>query len=163
MSNYIKKNNEWVQALAYYQKVNGAWVLISESDFENYINTTSYRYGGEPVVPLIHTLVIGGTANVSGISCSYSAIYDNQLDYRNNLILRRAFYSPPKGKKLRLNEYIIWYNEENIRRFRKTKNIFVDGTFHHPPGFAQLLIIMYKDIIKEIKIPAFYIHSKKEF
>ena len=49
-------------------------------------------------------------------------------------------------------------------RLRSSKNIFIDGTFHHPPGFYQLLIIMYKDIITELKMPALYIllNSKKE-
>ena len=49
-------------------------------------------------------------------------------------------------------------------RLKVSKNIFIDGTFHHPPGYYQLLIIMYKDIITSLKIPAFYIllNSKKE-
>ena len=46
---------------------------------------------------------------------------------------------------------------------RKSKNFFVDGTFHHPE-FKQMLIIMYKDIITDLKIPGLYIimNSKKE-
>ena len=61
-------------------------------------------------------------------------------------------------------EYIIWGNNENILRMRQSKNYFIDGTFHHPPDFTQLLIIMYKDIISGIKIPGLYIllNSKKE-
>ena len=53
---------------------------------------------------------------------------------------------------------------ENINRMRKSKNFFIDGTFHHPPGFTQMLIIMYKDILTNLKISGFYclLNSKKE-
>ena len=53
---------------------------------------------------------------------------------------------------------------ENINRMRKSKNYFIDGTFHHPPGFTQMLIIMYKDILTNLKISGFYclLNSKKE-
>ena len=61
-------------------------------------------------------------------------------------------------------EYIIWGNSENIIWLKASKHIFLDGTFYHPPGFYQMLIIMYKDIITDLKIPALYIllNSKKE-
>ena len=47
---------------------------------------------------------------------------------------------------------------------RKRKNYFIDSTFHHPPEFTQMLIIMYKDILTNIKVPGFYclLNSKKE-
>ena len=49
-------------------------------------------------------------------------------------------------------------------RLKASKHIFIDGTFHHPPGFYQMLIIMYKDIITDLKIPALYIllNSKRQ-
>ena len=49
-------------------------------------------------------------------------------------------------------------------RLKASKHIFIDDTFHHPPCFYQMLIIMYKDIITDLKIPALYIllNSKKE-
>ena len=50
-------------------------------------------------------------------------------------------------------EYIIWANNENIARMRICKNLFIDGTFHHPPYFKQILIIMYKDLVTSLKIP----------
>ena len=94
------------------------------------------------------------------------SIFDNKYDYMGQLILReyRYIYSPFKKKKNKFNEFIIWCNDENLNRIRKSKNIFIDGTFHHPPGFYQLIIIMYKDIITGYKIPAFYIllTSKEE-
>ena len=49
-------------------------------------------------------------------------------------------------------------------RIKVSKNIFIDPTFHHPPEFYQLMIIMYKDIITGLKIPGIYVlmNSKKE-
>ena len=35
-------------------------------------------------------------------------------------------------------EYIIWANEENLRRIRISNHYFIDSTFHHPPDFKQL-------------------------
>ncbi len=49
-------------------------------------------------------------------------------------------------------------------RLKVSKNIFIDGTFYHPSGYYKLLIIMYKNIITNLKIYTFYIlfNSKKE-
>ena len=51
-----------------------------------------------------------------------------------------------------------------MNRITKSNNLFIDGTFHHPVEFTQLLIIMYKDIITDLKIPGIYIllNSKNE-
>ena len=46
-------------------------------------------------------------------------------------------------------------NNENLKRIRKSHHTFIDATFHHPLDYNQLLIIMYKDIITNLKIPAF--------
>ena len=66
-------------------------------------------------------------------------------------------------KKPILLEYIIWGNDENISRLRLSKNYFIDGTFHHPPEFKQLLIIMYRDIISSQNIPGIYIVINGKF
>ena len=89
-----------------------------------------------------------------------SITFNNKFDYKNNLILRE--YRTKLGFKentttLLINEFIIWTIEENIKRIRKAKYFYIDGTFHHPPEFKQLLIIMYKDIITNLKIPGIYI------
>lgn len=94
-------------------------------------------------------------------------IFKNKYDNDNRLILRDYRIIPIKeNEKISTSEYeyIIWGNNENISRMRQSKNFFIDGTFHHPPEFKQLLLIMYKDIITGIKIPGLYIllNSKKE-
>ena len=89
-----------------------------------------------------------------------STVWDNKYDYQKRLILRdyRTIYeeSTPNNK-LKCLEYIIWANDENIKRIRKAKHYYLDGTFHHPKEFKQLLILMYKDIITDLKIPGIYI------
>ena len=77
-------------------------------------------------------------------------------DYENRFILRDYRFIPLENdNKMKLNslEYIILGNAENIMRLKVTKNLFIDGIFHHPSGYYQLLIIMYKDIIANLKIP----------
>ena len=43
---------------------------------------------------------------------------------------------------------IIWGNDINL---------FIDGEFHHSPDYKQILIIIYKDLLTNLKIPCFYI------
>ena len=44
-----------------------------------------------------------------------------------------------------------------IPRARIANHLFIDGTFHHPINYAQLLIILFKDSIISKFIPCFYI------
>ena len=66
-----------------------------------------------------------------------SLLYDTK-DNENRLLLRE-FRSIPidNGNKERLvtHEYITWGNSENLMRLKRSKNIFLDATFHHHPGF----------------------------
>ena len=55
------------------------------------------------------------------------------------------------------NEYFIWASDQIIARARFANHLFIDGTFHHPINFAQLLIIIFKDVISSEYIPGFYI------
>ena len=95
------------------------------------------------------------------------SIFDNKYDYENRLILREYRVIPVEENNKKANasfEYVIYGNNENIARMRKSNHFFIDGTFHHPSDFSQLLIIMYKDCITSLKIPGLYIllNSKKE-
>ena len=95
-----------------------------------------------------------------------SALYEIK-DKENRLLLREYRLIPLEDssrEKQKTHEYIIWANAEILMRIKVSKNIFIDSTFHHPPGFYQLMIIMYKDIITGLKIPGIYVlmNSKKE-
>ena len=44
-----------------------------------------------------------------------------------------------------------------IARGRLTKHLYIDGTFHHPVGYTQLLIIIFKDIVTSEYLSVCYI------
>ena len=50
-------------------------------------------------------------------------------EYRTKLGLKE------NSTTLLVNEFIIWANEENIKRIRKANYFYIDGTFHHPSEF----------------------------
>ena len=55
------------------------------------------------------------------------------------------------------SEYFIWSTNQIIARAYITNHLFIDGTFHHPINYAQLLIIIFKDTITSEYTPGFYI------
>ena len=71
-------------------------------------------------------------------------------DYQNTVI-----YSSNKKNPIKA-EYYIWSSDQMIARCRKSKHLFIDGTFHHPKEFSQLLIIIFKDIITSNYYPSFF-------
>ena len=88
-----------------------------------------------------------------------TTILFNRYDYENSLILRdyiTIYIETDKRKKPINIECTIWGNDENIGRMRKSKHYFIDVKFRHPPEFSQLLIVIYRDIISELKIPGLY-------
>ena len=46
-----------------------------------------------------------------------------------------------------MKEYIIWCNNEYILRKRKSNILYSNGTFLHPKGYNQLLLIMNNDLV----------------
>ena len=44
-----------------------------------------------------------------------------------------------------------------IARAQLLHHLFIEGTFHHPIGYEQLLIIIFKDIVTAEYFPSFYI------
>ena len=89
----------------------------------------------------------------------YNAL-DNMYINNNELILwdhrNIVIYLQNKKKEL-TSEYFIWSHDQIISRARISNNFFIDGTFHTVPGFSQLLIILFKDLIINEYIPCFYI------
>ena len=89
----------------------------------------------------------------------YNAI-ENRYNKNKELILweynNSAIFTSNKKNPFP-SEYFIWSSDLMIARARFTKHLFIDGTFHHPVGFAQLLIIIFKDIITSHYLPCFYI------
>ena len=59
---------------------------------------------------------------------------------KNHLFLVNTLYGPPV-----------------IARTSISKHLFIDGTFHHPINYAQLLIIIFQDTESSEYIPGFYV------
>ena len=103
--------------------------------------------------------IIGRWKNNSLRFTKFNAI-EHRYNKNNELILwdhtNTTIYTSNKKKPLPC-EYFIWTSDQIISRARITNHLFVDGTFHHPKDFNQLLIILFKDIISSDYLPAFYI------
>ena len=72
-------------------------------------------------------------------------------EYNNNAILASI------KKNLFPIEYFIWTSNQMIERARLSKHLFIDATFHHPIGFAQLLITIIKEVVSSEYMPCFFI------
>ena len=126
--------------------------------FKDIYNDPSNKYDFEINNSMLNN-IISKWKNTS-LKFNKGSVLINQYDYKKRLIFRefRSIYvHVPNKKKPVLLEYIIWCNDENIERIRISKNFFIDCTFHTPPEFTQLMILMYKDILTSLNIPAIYI------
>ena len=76
-------------------------------------------------------------------------VLDNVFDYQNRQILREfrnLYIEVPNKKSPVLLDYIIWANNKNISRILISEVHFLDGTFHHPKRYKQLLVLMFNDL-----------------
>ena len=139
---------------------------LFKSEFKKLYNNKTYSFDFSINDTMLSNLI----TNWKNKSLRFSkagALLDIK-DYENRLILRDFRNIPietSNNTKHKSSKYIIWCNGENIKRLRVSKNLFVDSTFHHPPEYHQLLVIMYKDIVTSLKIPGIYIlmNSKEEY
>ena len=156
-NNFIKLCNDVMNSSTIYDR------KLFKDEMKKIYNNHSFHF------PLNNNLLTNIITKWKNNSVNYTKFtcIKNQFDYNNNLILRefRTVNLESDNNKSSLQlDYIIWCNNENLKRIRKSHHIYIDATFHHPPDYKQLLIIMYKDIITNLKIPAFYIlmNGKKE-
>ena len=77
-------------------------------------------------------------------------------EYNNNLIFTSNKKSPIPS------EYFIWSSDQVIAKVRIAKYLFIEGTFHHPVGFSQILIIIFKDMVTSKYLPCFYLITSKK-
>ena len=94
----------------------------------------------------------------------YLFLQETQTFDGNNLLQKYVYKIVTYNNQRLKLEYFIWGNDFFVNRCRLSSNIFIDGTFHIPPKFTQLLIIMYYDKQIQRKIPVFFIlmNSKTE-
>ena len=123
---------------------------------QNIFNENKYNFQLKP-----NTIknIIGRWKQNSLRFTKYNAI-ENKFNKDNELILWEynnvgIFTS---NKKLPIpSEYFIWSSNQIIARSRLSNHLFIDGTFHHPEKYSQLLIILFKDIVTSEYYPCFYI------
>ena len=103
--------------------------------------------------------ILGRWKNISLRFTKYNAI-ENKINKKGELILwdytNTVIYTSNKKNPLS-SEYFIWTTNQIIARIRNSLHFFVDATFHHPQGYSQLLIIIFKDIISKEYYPGFFI------
>ena len=68
------------------------------------------------------------------------------------------------GKSQLVHEHFIFISNYFIKKLRQALHIYIDGTFLYPPGFVQLIVILYRDESSGIRYPGLYalINNKKE-
>ena len=62
-----------------------------------------------------------------------------------------------KNKKSIEHKAIIFFSDFDIKRFKISEHILLDGTFIYPTGFMQTIILMYYDNITDKMIPGIFI------
>ena len=62
------------------------------------------------------------------------------------------------------HEHFIWCSDLLLNRLKENDHLFIDGTYHVPKDFLQVIIIMCYDKIINMNIPCIYIalNSKTE-
>ena len=123
---------------------------------QNIYNENNYKFA---LKENIIKNIIGRWKQNSLKFTKYNAL-EHRYNKNNELILwdyvNTIIYSSNKKKEIP-SEYFIWSSNQMISRARISKHLFIDGTFHHPIKFAQLLIILFKDLLISQYIPCFYI------
>ena len=96
-------------------------------------------------------------------SFKFTTAFENNTTSNGELYIREIFYydsleNNNKGK----NIAIIFTSDFMLDRIEASKHLHIDATFTHPPEFNQILVILYIDIINNIRAPgAFIIMNKK--
>ena len=80
MGVFIKLEGDWTAPLSMYRKEGETWVQITESTLRSHLSNHTSFYGGHINNAGLHFLQISGMAQITGESCSYSAIYDGYLN-----------------------------------------------------------------------------------
>lgn len=76
---YCKIGSSWREITAAYKKENGEWVVLSDNELVSYFNGSVAFYDHHESSMVVHTLMIGGSSNAVGETCTYTAIYDGSV------------------------------------------------------------------------------------
>ena len=67
------------------------------------------------------------------------------------------------GKSLFIHEHFIFISNYFIKKLNQAEHLYIDGTFIFPPGFIQLIVILYRDDNSGVRYPGLFalINNKK--
>ena len=67
------------------------------------------------------------------------------------------------GKSLFIHEHFIFISNYFIKKLNQVEHLYIDGTFIFPPGFIQLIVILYRDDNSGVRYPGLFalINNKK--
>ena len=77
MAQYIKLNNEWVEILDIYRKINGQWIL--QTNVQSSILTSNIYFYSEVQIDSEVTYIISGVDTYTGKSFNLTYIYNNKI------------------------------------------------------------------------------------
>ena len=125
-----------------------------KNTFKNIYNQKIYNF---PLYDNMLSNIINKQKNNSNKFKKECVTY-NMYDYQNRQFLReyRNIYINVPKKRTNFTFLIILGIDENIQKIRISKNLFIDRILHHLPEYKQILIVMYKDSLINLKIPYFY-------
>ena len=88
------------------------------------------------------------------------SIFTNNKTTIGNIYLRDYTYKyiyNKTGKKLLIHEHAIFISDFFIKKLREVLHFYIVDTFIYPPGFKQLLVILYYDQKNNKRFPGGYI------
>ena len=67
------------------------------------------------------------------------------------------------GKSQFIHEHLIFVSNYFIKKLSQSVHLYIDGTFIYPPGFNQLIVILYRDENSGVRYPGLFalINNKK--
>ena len=94
-------------------------------------------------------------------------LLENNKTFDNKIFLRdysNCYLYDNSGKKLYNHEHMIFMSPFQVNKIINSPHLYFDGTFVFPPGFMQMLIILYYDNEINKRAPGAYIllNNKKE-
>ena len=107
---------------------------LFKDKFKEIYNKNSYKF---PINNVFLSNIITKWKNSSN-RFNKACVWENANDYEGRLFLRDFRIINDESDKNNKNnnyEYIIWANDENIKRIRKSNHWYIDCTFHHPKEF----------------------------
>lgn len=88
-------------------------------------------------------------------SFKFISVFENEKTIKGEPFALEVIYYDSLNKINEKNMPVIYASDFMLNRMAASKHIRIDATFIHPPNFLQILIILYIDIINNVRAGAF--------